>query len=192
MPSKNQNDLHPALNEFWDALKTTVKAELGFEIFLTCTHRSDLEQNRLYAQGRSISGNIVTNARGGQSPHNVSPPEGSHALDYAVLIGGNVSWEFSRYVAVGHIAKRYGADVGALWDDFPDGPHIQMPDWKIGKRYGADFRFRRRVVVREPMQPKPSEVRVMNALNNTQITTGTLVGDKLYLDSEALSAIKNL
>ena len=46
------------------------KAELGVDTLIVYGFRSFDEQNRLFAQGRTIPGDIVTNARAGQSPHN--------------------------------------------------------------------------------------------------------------------------
>ncbi len=42
----------------------------GFMYGVAQGYRSIAEQNRLYAQGRTLPGPIVTNARGGQSNHN--------------------------------------------------------------------------------------------------------------------------
>lgn len=54
---------------------------------LTCTHRSNEEQNDLYAQGRTKPGKIVTNAKAGQSPHNFLP---ARAFDIAFVKPGNL------------------------------------------------------------------------------------------------------
>jgi len=42
----------------------------GIYVGVAQGYRSIAEQNRLYAQGRTTEGPIVTNARGGQSNHN--------------------------------------------------------------------------------------------------------------------------
>ena len=42
----------------------------GITVMVTSGYRSFAEQNALYAQGRTKPGNIVTNAKGGQSLHN--------------------------------------------------------------------------------------------------------------------------
>jgi peptidoglycan L-alanyl-D-glutamate endopeptidase CwlK len=42
----------------------------GIYVGVAQGYRSIAEQNRLYAQGRTLPGPIVTNARGGQSIHN--------------------------------------------------------------------------------------------------------------------------
>jgi peptidoglycan L-alanyl-D-glutamate endopeptidase CwlK len=182
------------MQELWRDVKRLAKEELGYDIFLTCTYRDNLEQNRLFAQGRTADGPVITNARAGQSPHNVAPPEGSHAFDFAVLNPhGRVTWDVSKYIAVAAIARRLGADCGAFWDDFTDPPHIQMPGWKIGKTYGPSFRFvPRGRPARPTLERKPIEktVRIMRASDNAQIAEGTLVADKVYLSPEAIQAIR--
>ncbi len=152
MPSRNPNDLHPALKECWVELVKLAKTELGLEIFLTCTHRSNQEQDALYSQGRTKSGSIVTYAKAGQSAHNVAPPQGAHAFDFAVRNNkGGITWDVPKYIAVAAIARRLGADAGAFWTGFMDAPHIQMPDWSIGKTYSTSFRF-------VPTKPQPIDV----------------------------------
>jgi len=47
---------------------------------VVCGHRSDDEQDELYAQGRTAPGRIITHKRGGESIHNTYP---SRALDFA-------------------------------------------------------------------------------------------------------------
>lgn len=44
----------------------------GLDILVTCTYRSNFEQEQLYAQGRTAPGPIVTDARAGQSEHNLT------------------------------------------------------------------------------------------------------------------------
>lgn len=186
MTSRNPNDLHPALRELWDALQPAAKAELGLDIILTCTYRSNAEQDRLYAQGRTTAGQRVTNARAGQSAHNVAPPEGSHAFDFAVSDGrGGIDWSPAPYDAVATIARRMGADCGAFWTGFIDRPHIQMPGWQIGKVYGPHYRFVRGVTPPAQLAPK-EQVRVFNAATNKEVAAGTLVGSKVYLRPEDL------
>lgn len=186
MPSRDPKDLHPAMQEFWSVLQRLSKDELGIDIFLTCTHRDNAEQERLYAQGRSTQGMIVTNARAGQSPHNTLP---SNALDFAVMgADGQLDWSVENFIRVAQIARRLGADPGAFWRGFRDNPHIQMPDWKIGKAYPSSYRF-----MRVSSAPKPAplpvvkklRVRVFDALTNVQIGMGTLISSgsssKVYI-----------
>jgi peptidoglycan LD-endopeptidase CwlK len=171
MPSRDQKDLHPALQECWQELKRLAKQELNLDILLTCTYRTNAEQTVLYNQGRTTKGKIVTNAKAGQSAHNVVPPQGAHAFDFAVRDRrGNITWsDETKYIAVAAIARRLGADAGAFWLNFRDNPHIQMPNWRIGKTYAADFRFVKPTNPQpiDALQPKKAEAKM---LKPTKIT----------------------
>lgn len=198
MPSRNEADLHPALQEVWREGQRLAKAELNTDIFLTCTHRSNEEQGQLWLIGRDGPNDdrpTVTNARPGQSAHNVAPPEGAHAFDFGVYnSAGRPTWEVSRFIAVAAIFRRLGADCGAFWEDFTDPPHVQMPGWRIGKTYGPNFRFMPRGVKARPTlerKPMPKFVRVMRASDNAELTTGTLIADKVYLDENDLKRIRD-
>lgn len=163
MSSRDPNDLHPALQALWAQLVPAAAAQ-GYTIFLTCTHRSNAEQAQLYALGDRRTGKgVVTNARPGQSAHNVEPPEGSHALDFGVMVNGAYERVDTRpYLAVATLAHRLGADCGAFWNGFKDYPHIQMPGWRPGRVYGPAFRFvpaRTTPVVPKPTPATPSPLR---------------------------------
>lgn len=45
-------------------------AKQNIDILITSTYRDGESQDALYAQGRTLAGNKVTNAKGGQSFHN--------------------------------------------------------------------------------------------------------------------------
>jgi peptidoglycan L-alanyl-D-glutamate endopeptidase CwlK len=90
---------------------------------LTCTHRSNAEQNALYAQGRTRPGKIVTNAKGGQSNHNQYP---SPAFDIAFKdASGNIHWDMALFKQFALIAKRCGLAWGGDWIRFKDLPHFE-------------------------------------------------------------------
>ena len=90
-------------------------------------HRTDAEQNRLYAIGRTTPGRIVTYKKGGESHHNEFP---SPALDFAPY---PIDWEdLARFGEVAgvmkHIAWVEGIDMtwGGDWTTLKDYPHIQV------------------------------------------------------------------
>ena len=64
--------LHPKIRQEVLELYTKVNNQLGKGVRLrfSYTTRTFEEQDKLYAQGRNIKGNKVTNAKGGQSIHN--------------------------------------------------------------------------------------------------------------------------
>lgn len=128
---RNPDDLHPALQA---ALRdgcakwaTTYPARPV--PFLTCAYRTPARQNELYAQGRTAPGSRVTNARGGQSPHNFRP---SFAFDVAFKRGdGALDWSkvlFKDFAALlATIAP--GVEWGGHFRKLSDSPHFQLRLW---------------------------------------------------------------
>jgi len=96
--------------------------EKGIMISIYQTYRTKEEQNKIYAKGRTESGSIVTNAKGGYSFHNYSI-----AFDCAPLSkNGGIDWgNISLFKEVGKIGESLGLEWGGSWKDFPDYPHFQ-------------------------------------------------------------------
>ncbi|WDQ33682.1 M15 family metallopeptidase [Paenibacillus marchantiae] len=122
--------LHPVVAES-EKLLVRKAARRGIEIVITHDFRSIDEQDALYNQGRNIAGNIVTNAKGGESYHNYGL-----AIDFALRTPeGDVVWDMERddngngkpdWLEVVELAKELGFTWGGDWDNFPDYPHLQM------------------------------------------------------------------
>lgn len=104
----------------------------GIPILITAGFRSINEQNRLYAQGRTEPGKIVTNAKGGESLHNFGL-----AIDFALLNkNGEAIWDMKYdgnengkhdWDEVVAIAKELSFSWGGDWQgDFKDYPHLQI------------------------------------------------------------------
>nr|WP_245628158.1 M15 family metallopeptidase [Shouchella shacheensis] len=125
-----QDGLHPVVAEKSEQLIERA-AEIGIEVVITDGYRSEDEQDKLYEKGRSEEGNVVTNARGGESYHNYGL-----AIDYAIRNDeGNVIWDTSYdgnnngesdWFEVAEIAKELGFEWGGDWTSFRDYPHLQM------------------------------------------------------------------
>jgi peptidoglycan LD-endopeptidase CwlK len=79
------------------------------------------EQNQLYAQGRTVPGKIVTNARGGYSNHNFGV-----AWDIGIFKNGEYIDESDLYKSAGAIGKQQGLEWGGDWETFTDEPHFQV------------------------------------------------------------------
>lgn len=115
----------------------------GINIIITQGLRTIEEQNELYAQGRTKTGKIVTNARGGYSYHNFGL-----AFDFAVLnADGSVNWNVDeKWKRVGQLGKSLGLEWGGDWKDFKDYPHFQMTfglslsDLRAGKRPSTEIK----------------------------------------------------
>ncbi|MEC0484914.1 M15 family metallopeptidase [Bacillus glycinifermentans] len=105
-----------------EVIKRAYKEDIYVQI--TSGYRSFAEQNRLYAQGRTAHGKIVTNAKGGQSNHNYGL-----AVDYVLLTsdGKTALWTInSKWKRVAQIAKALGFAWGGDWKSFKDYPHLEM------------------------------------------------------------------
>ena len=118
--SRNLNDLLPIVKikaqDFIQRCK-----DQGITILVTCTYRSLQEQDILYAQGRTASGSIVTNAKGGQSFHNWRV-----AFDIVPIVNGKCIWNNNAlWSKLGQIGQSVGLEWGGSWKSFPDVSHLQ-------------------------------------------------------------------
>lgn len=98
--------------------------------FITCTYRSNDEQNALYAQGRTAKGAKVTNAQAGQSPHNYKP---SAAFDIAFIsLGKKLDWSKNNFRLFADIIAKIQPLVvcGIYFKSLPDAPHFELKDWR--------------------------------------------------------------
>ena len=135
--------LHPDLRAL--AADTFSKAELKLtgraKARITTTLRSFEEQDALYKLGRTVvnpdgkskskpMGNVVTNAKAGQSIHNYGL-----AIDFALIIDGQeTSWnmvkdfdkdDIADWTEVVTVFKANGWEWGGDWKSFKDNPHVE-------------------------------------------------------------------
>jgi peptidoglycan L-alanyl-D-glutamate endopeptidase CwlK len=104
----------------------------GIKIKIISGLRTYDEQNALYAQGRTSSGKIVTNARGGYSNHNFGV-----AFDVGVFSADGSKYidESPSYKIVGQLGKSLGFEWGGDWSSIQDQPHFQLrPAWANGMK----------------------------------------------------------
>lgn len=131
-------NLHPKIRQ--DVIETIDIAESKFPkniaIRIVQGLRTIDEQNALYAQGRTKPGNIVTNAKGGQSYHNYGL-----AIDFAILYDKDnngsfetLSWDlvkdFDRdgeadWMEVVEVFESRGWSWGGRWKSIKDNPHFE-------------------------------------------------------------------
>lgn len=124
--------LHPRVQPLARQLVRDAAAA-GITIKVTSGTRTYAEQDSLYEQGRSRTGSVVTNARGGQSNHNFGV-----AFDVTVFDGVVPIWESPRYKTVGQLGKALGLEWGGDWKTINDEPHFELhPDWAKGQSEGA-------------------------------------------------------
>ncbi len=98
----------------------------GVRLRFTHTLRTIEEQNYLYSQGRSRSGSIITNAKGGQSIHNFGL-----AFDVVILLDEDKNgtfekavWNGAHFMRVVNELESLGFEWGGRWK-FKDAPHFQ-------------------------------------------------------------------
>ena len=92
----------------------------GIDLRIIESHRDCQRQNELYAQGRTSPGNIVTNAKCGQSSHNYQL-----AVDVAEYKDGKPWWNSTNWEQIGRIGESVGLEWGGRWTSFIDKPHFQ-------------------------------------------------------------------
>lgn len=115
--------INPRVKEYAIELIRRAYAE-GIYVQISSGYRSNAEQQRLYNQGRTTPGNIVTNARPGQSVHNYGL-----AIDFFLVSddGNTALWTVNnKWKRVAAIGKSMGFQWGGDWRSFPDYPHLDM------------------------------------------------------------------
>lgn len=130
--------LHPKVRQ--EAIDAITKAESNFppqvRVRVVQALRTIAEQNALYAKGRTIPGQKVTNAKGGSSYHNYGL-----AIDFALLYDKNgdgtfeeLSWDTARdfdrdgiidWQEVVKVFESLGWQWGGRFRTFKDLPHIE-------------------------------------------------------------------
>ena len=118
--------LHPKLRDtallaYNEAVKAT---PAGVHPIITQGLRTFAESDKLYAQGRTAPGQIVTNAKAGQSYHNYGL-----AVDFALVIKGKTTWNEKdpSWAMVVNIFKKHGFTWGGDFaGKFKDYPHFEQ------------------------------------------------------------------
>lgn len=99
----------------------------GYSVEIISGSRTYVQQNALYAQGRTAPGNRVTNAPAGYSLHNFGI-----AFDIGIFSGGKYIDDFlndtdcdNLYKSLAPIGKGLGLEWGGDWQSICDYPHYQ-------------------------------------------------------------------
>jgi RHS repeat-associated protein len=121
--NRRTRELHPSVSTAARQFINTVESELGIQLRITQGYRSIAEQDALYAQGRTTPGEVVTNARGGESYHNYGL-----AFDVVEMVNGRANWNttLQNWSRIGVIGPRFGLEWGGNWTTFVDRPHFQI------------------------------------------------------------------
>ena len=119
--SRQLEDLLPKVQEMAHAFIAKCH-EQGIDLLVTSTYRDNESQDKLFAQGRTQAGAVVTNARGGESFHNYRC-----AMDVVPIINGKPDWNGSHpaWKQVGQIGKDCGFEWAGDWEHFRELAHFQ-------------------------------------------------------------------
>lgn len=131
---RDVKQLHPELQEKLALLQKKALAA-GIKIKYTECLRTVVEQEVLYAKGRTTSGSIVTNARGNSYS---SMHQWGVAADFCLDMdvdgdGSKTDDAFNNakkmFDKVGEIAVSIGLIWGGNWKSIKDLPHVQLANW---------------------------------------------------------------
>jgi peptidoglycan LD-endopeptidase CwlK len=122
--SRKLEDLHIVLQAAYLAAERKFNNDFPeVNVIRTCTYRNNAMQD-LYFNKRPK----ITNARGGESPHNYLP---SFAFDIAFVRNKKLDYTPKYFKAFADIIKSISNDVewGGDWTKFKDLPHFQLKNW---------------------------------------------------------------
>ena len=138
----DRNKLHPWLNYKLGLLLKKCNKK-GIYLIITEGYRTVKYQDKLYAQGRTTKGNIVTNAKGNdyQSQH-----QWGIAFDIAIN-DSKLLYDTATIKKVAKIGKKLGLAWGGDWVIPVDMPHFYLGKWgdttsKLKSEYGTPDKFR--------------------------------------------------
>lgn len=124
--------LHPELKEI--AVKFLAECnKQGLPVLITETWRTQAEQDKLYAQGRTEPGSIVTNCKYPKSAHCWGV-----AFDFCRNVKGREYEDGdSFFKKAGAIGKSLGLAWGGDWAGFVDKPHLELVKFMLGSSTAA-------------------------------------------------------
>jgi len=132
--AKNVATLHTKVQQLFRnwILECQILAKAhGYEYKAISGNRTWEEQAKIYAQGRTAPGKIVTNAKPGFSNHNYGIAVDMGVFRDGKYLDGSKPSEaeaFHRKAAT--VAEKYGIEWGGSWKSFKDYPHFE---YKTGK-----------------------------------------------------------
>lgn len=108
--SRDLHYLHPQVRTKCEKFIEECRKQ-GVTVLITSTYRDNESQDALYAQGRTLPGKKVTNAKGGQSFHNYRV-----AFDFVPLVNGKAMWnDLETFVKCGVIGESVGLEWAGRW-----------------------------------------------------------------------------
>ena len=113
-----------------ESLAEKAMKQMSRDMIIVFGYRSNEEQTKLYNQGRTTPGAIVTRAMAGQSPHNFNC-----AIDCWVMSadGKSIDWNNIEYK---NLVREHALTVadkivwGGSFKSLPDFPHWEKKTWR--------------------------------------------------------------
>jgi peptidoglycan LD-endopeptidase CwlK len=140
--------------------------------------RTFAEQDALFAQGRTVPGKIVTNARGGFSNHNFGI-----AWDIGIFKGTAFLDESPQYDEAGQIGKDLGLEWGGNFSSIIDKPHFQC---RTGKTL-AELRALVKAGKPVPVLPLALLVPLATTFDGAKLTAPSfLIAHRAWVPAEEL------
>jgi peptidoglycan LD-endopeptidase CwlK len=115
------NELHPDLKDKADKL-IEVMEKHGYTVDVHKGVRTFIEQEKLYAKGRTSPGRVVTYAMAGRSWHN-------YGLAIDVVFKDKRGWSWAEkwpWDLLGEEGEKLGLEWGGRFKKLKDRPHFQM------------------------------------------------------------------
>jgi peptidoglycan L-alanyl-D-glutamate endopeptidase CwlK len=135
--SKALESLEPDFRNAVERLLFGIQGVTGRTWVVTSGRRTMEEQRRIYAQGRTTAGNIVSNAPAGSSPHNFGL-----GADLAPLKvdSTEIDWNAPRdkWKLMADLAQEMGLVAGFYFHTITDMPHVEAANWKAQQALWKD------------------------------------------------------
>ena len=140
--SRKIDDLHPVVAaKCRDFLSKCHEA--GIDILVTSTYRDLESQAALFAQGRTVPGTRVTNAKPGESWHNWRVAFDVVPLRFGKPVWGSAGKDGELWERVGEIGEASGLEWAGRWKTFREMAHFQftggfsLADFRAGQSLSA-------------------------------------------------------
>lgn len=107
----------------------------AYHVLVVYGPRTAEEQDRLYAQGRTTPGRVVTNARAGQSAHCYAA-----AADVALCFDKGGAWlpgSDPAWLTLAAIVRSHGLITGSDFRSFADRAHMELRGWTARAQLGS-------------------------------------------------------
>lgn len=140
--SRDTTLLHPEVQAIIPKFLNECKNR-GLIVKTTDTVRTKQEQDKLYAQGRTEPGNIVTWVKYPYSNHNWGMAFDICRNDGKGAYNDSDGW----FKKVGQVGKSFGLEWGGDWKGTPDKPHFELTKYgdtnTLAKKYGTPENFKK-------------------------------------------------